>query len=239
MFTSEELTPHMPDRPNQPGYNTIWKWLGFIWLIITKLPGLIAKRPAVIQPRAGEVRTRTPQPQRLKPCTRLIRFCSSSENFERMGDIARSVWLGEPFRLTVFYFDSRVRESWLNGQYRYCFGGGLTLGLSTKPDLIDAAVSAHPGPLNIGYVNRCTVPLALICAEGTSSLLLFRAEVYPSWVKSMAYLWLRAEDDMMTEAQRNECEAILKRKTDIPSEVLLHKGELCSSVLHSFPFLSG
>jgi dienelactone hydrolase len=51
----------------------------------------------------------------------------------------------------------------------YCLGAGVSLALSTKPELVDVAIAAHPGPLNIDYVRRCAVPLALICAEGTSS----------------------------------------------------------------------
>jgi hypothetical protein len=36
----------------------------------------------------------------------------------------------------------------------------------------------------------------------------------------------------MSEAQRHECEAILKRKADIPSEVILHKGKYEPKALH-------
>lgn len=51
--------------------------------------------------------------------------------------------------------------------YRYCYGGGLALGVATRRGLTDAVVSCHPGPVDIASIREASVPLAILCSERT------------------------------------------------------------------------
>ena len=107
---------------------------------------------------------------------------------------------------------------------RYCFGGGAALGVATRSDLVNAVVTCHAFPVNIGYISRSTVPLAMMCADGKPN--------------HQCY-WLRPficdiDDTYLPPAKRDRVEVVLRDNSRIPSKLAIFPGEC----LHSCRYLS-
>lgn len=49
---------------------------------------------------------------------------------------------------------------------RYCYGGGLSLVLSTRKGLVDVVVACHGAPVDIAGLSDAKTPMMMICAEG-------------------------------------------------------------------------
>jgi dienelactone hydrolase len=49
---------------------------------------------------------------------------------------------------------------------RYCYGGGLSLLLSTRKDLVDVVVACHAAPVDVARLSDAKTHVMMICAEG-------------------------------------------------------------------------
>lgn len=72
----------------------------------------------------------------------------------------KSEWLGTWFPSTQWRSTADFYTT------RYCYGGGLSLILSTRKDLVDVVVACHAAPIDIAGLSDVKTPLMMICAEG-------------------------------------------------------------------------
>lgn len=150
-INERDLAPYIKDEPGQPrGIIETLKWLA---VMVPLLPGLFANRPSVGLARAEAVR-KSPVPYEHGPHP----SSSFSGESKRAKGIRASEWSGTPLL--------RGRGSVSKAQTRYCYGGGVALGIATRTGLVDAVVACHPGPVDIDDVRNSTTPLAMLCADG-------------------------------------------------------------------------
>jgi dienelactone hydrolase len=100
---------------------------------------------------------------------------------------------------------------------RYCYGGGVALGVATRSGLVNAVVACHPGPVDIGYIRRATAPLAMICSDGKLNHQCNR--IHP--------FICDLDDEFLPPAKRDRVEVALRENSRIPSKLEVFPGE-CS-----------
>lgn len=112
-----------------------------------------------------------------------------------------ALWVNRPavgLRRAEHFIRNLKKEGYSHiGIVGYCYGGGISLGLSTRPDLANAVVACHPGPVNIADLTRTVTPLIMLCSE---------------------------DDEWLPPAKRDNAEAALKRNKAAPSKVITYKG---------------